>query len=61
VSGTRCSCGNRDGWRVTVWHGNYSAFNGYRFQSSDLQRGGLPILRRTKAAYVEETPFKADA
>lgn len=43
--------------RVRVWHGNYSAFNGYRFAPSDYSAVvcvacGTPW--RTNAAYVED-------
>lgn len=44
-------------WVVRVLHGNYSAFNGYRFTPSDYSE---VVCRRcgcrwrTKAAYVDE-------
>lgn len=62
-AGVSCSCVKRlepdfreKFWRVTCYHGNFSAFNGYRFTPSDysevscLQCGGR---WRTKAQYVE--------
>jgi hypothetical protein len=57
----RCTCGNRDNWRVVTYRGNYSAFSGYRFTPSDYSEvkcderlGGCGARWRTKAKYVDE-------
>jgi hypothetical protein len=42
---------------IHTWHGNYSAFNGYRFTPSDYSELGCSrcgVSWRTNAAYVEE-------
>lgn len=56
-----CRCGKRDCWRIVTYRGNYSAFNGYRFDPSDYSEiqckaalGGCGARWRTKAKYVEE-------
>ena len=61
--GTACKCpeskkpfGQRR-WVVLQRYGNCSAFNGYRFQSSDysaVQCYGCGTLWRTKAAFVAQ-------
>lgn len=54
-----CRCDTRAGWRVTVHHGNYSAFNGYKFAPSaysEIVCDECGARWRTKAAYVEELP-----
>lgn len=46
-----------DRLKVVVWHGNYSAFNGYQFTPSDysaIRCESCGAYWRTKAAYVEE-------
>lgn len=55
----RCRCGHRRAWRVWTRNGSYSAFNGYRFVSSDYstvacerEEGGCDAVWRTKANYV---------
>lgn len=62
-AGTTCRCGKRELWRVWTRNGNYSAFNGYRFEPSDysevaceLELGGCGARWRTKARYVAELP-----
>ena len=57
--GLRCTCRGWYGWRVTVYRGNFSAFNGYRFTPSDYsevvcERCGARW--RTKAKYVDSLP-----
>jgi hypothetical protein len=57
----RCTCANRDAWRIVTYRGNHSAFSGYRFTPSDYSEvachrrfGGCGARWRTKAKYVEE-------
>lgn len=61
--GAQCRCGKREAWIVTVYRGNYSAFNGYRFTRSDYSEivcqsaaGGCGARWRTQAKYVEKLP-----
>ncbi len=58
---TVCADGVRghplDKVNVVIWHGNFSAFNGYTFTPSDysaLRCTACGAYWRTKAAYVEE-------
>ena len=47
------------GCKVTVWMGNYSAFNGYRFTPSDYSEVVCTACEtrwRTKANYVSMLP-----
>lgn len=61
---TGCKCGEprkkaMEHWVVRVYHGNYSAFHGYRFQKSaysEVQCTTCGAIWRTKAKYVEELP-----
>jgi hypothetical protein len=58
-----CQC-DKKFFRVRVRRGNYSAFNGYKFTSSDYS--ALHCLRcgdewRTKAEYVRKTPDLREA
>ena len=68
-SGRMCVCpkykdhSERKNWRVTQYHGNHSAFNGYcqTFSDySDVHCTKCDQFWRTKAAYVDDLP-KEDA
>lgn len=56
--GIACKCRPRDA-EVVVYKGNYSAFNGYRFERSDYSEVRCRTCGtrwRTRAAWVDEAP-----